>query len=111
MITNIRKGKSPYYGDNVFTHGISRSGYFNKRESDELLTYGYTFAGLADGSLLPINEDEQLFVEQLTTVTTYYPAKLWQKYLHAVEKSKIHHGFAKSNAKSSFSQNNDLEFA
>lgn len=113
MDTTIRKGKVPFYGDHVFTHGISRSGYFNKRESEELLIFGHTLAALANGTLTAENEEEQLFIDQVsaTEPATFYLAKLWQKYLASVTKSKMHHGFAKSSARSTFSQSNDVEFA
>ncbi|OKY27845.1 DUF413 domain-containing protein [Thalassotalea sp. PP2-459] len=113
MNTTIRKGKVPFYGDHVFTHGISRSGFFNKRESEELLIYGHTLSALANGTLTPENADEQLFIEQISSSepATLYLATLWQKYTASVMKSKMHHGFAKSSAKSTYTQNNDLEFA
>ncbi len=101
MQTAIRPGKLLFYGDQVFSHGLSRSGYFNKRESSELEMYGETFLSLSNGSLAPENDEEKQFIEavQSTEETSLYPAKLWKKYLHAVAQSKIHHGFAKSSQK------------
>lgn len=114
MKTKIRKGKSPFFGDQSFSHGLSRSGHFNKREADELTQYGHTMQALAEGSLEPENEEEALFVEEIynQSGSTFYPAKLWQKYENAVQKSKVHHGFAKSNAKSNSSfGDNSSEFS
>ncbi len=101
MQTEIRKGKTLFYGEQVFPHGLSRSGYFNKRESMELEIYGATFAALTDGTLMPENEEEQQFALLINTNTpdAPYSVKLWQKYLNAVARSKIHHGFAKSSQK------------
>ena len=101
MDTTIRKANRKFYGDAIFSHGLSRSGYFNRRESIELEEYGHTFSDLANGSLIPTNDDEHQFVEQLSSnsQTVSYPVQLWRKYLAALEKSKVHHGFAKSNAK------------
>ncbi|GLX78241.1 hypothetical protein tinsulaeT_15810 [Thalassotalea insulae] len=98
MQTEIRKGKTLFFGDKVFPHGLSRSGNFNKRESMELEIYGATFDALTNGTLMPENEEEQQFVLQINTGTpdAIYSVKLWQKYLNAVAKSKVHHGFAKS---------------
>ncbi|WDD97460.1 DUF413 domain-containing protein [Thalassomonas actiniarum] len=98
MKTSIRKGSSPFYGDQSFSHGISRSGYFNKRESDELMLYGKTFAGLSQGTLTPENDEEIRFVGDMQTSdeSSLYPVRLWKKYLDAVEKSRVRHGFSKS---------------
>ncbi|WP_077339076.1 DUF413 domain-containing protein [Pseudocolwellia agarivorans] len=98
MNTTIRKGTLFFYGDRTFARGFSRSGYFNKRESLELEEYGHTLQGLANGLLQPENEEEAQFVRDLESVhaSSLYPVALWKKYLAAVEKSKVHHGFAKS---------------
>ncbi len=113
MNTSIRIGKSPFYGDQTFSHGLSRSGYFNKRESDELIQYGLTLSGLADGTLAPENEEEVQFVADLQSSeeSSLYSVKLWKKYLKSVEKSRIHHGFAKSSAKSNDFSGESLSFA
>ena len=102
MKTTIRASSSPFYGDDTFVHGISRSGYFNKRESEELLHYGKTLAGLEKGELIPENEEETCFVNDIQSGASSepYPVNLWRKYINAVEKSKVHHGFAKNNGKS-----------
>ncbi|WP_169303004.1 DUF413 domain-containing protein [Thalassotalea mangrovi] len=103
MLTNIRKGSAPFYGDQAFSHGLSRSGYFNRRESQELLEYGHTLLSLSQGVLMPENEEEALFVAEMQQADegTLYPARLWKKYLAAVEKSKIRYGFSKANGRSS----------
>ena len=102
MNTTIRKANTPFYGDHTFSHGISRSGYFNKRESDELMAYGKTFDGLTNGSLKPENDEEVRFVADMQTSdeSSLYPVRLWKKYLGSVEKSSVRHGFAKSSGKS-----------
>lgn len=112
MKTLIRKGQSTFFGDNSFPHGISRSGYFNKRESEELALYGKTFEALYNGNLLPENEEEVQFVAAMHTgdESHLYPAKLWKKYLDAVEKSRIHHGFSMSNGKTRDPSGNELSF-
>jgi len=99
MNTTIRKGKLLFFGDETFNHGISRSGYFNKRESQELEEYGYSLQGLMSGLLQPENEEEAQFISDMQSVhlSLLYPVALWKKYLAAVQKSKTHHGFAKSN--------------
>ncbi|WP_286234486.1 DUF413 domain-containing protein [Thalassotalea sediminis] len=98
METSIRVGSKPFFGAEVFPCGLSRSGYFNKRESQELIEYGNTFAELQHGILSPINEEEFLFLIELndTVESTLYPVKLWKKYLHAVQKSRTFHGFSPS---------------
>ncbi|WP_068547832.1 DUF413 domain-containing protein [Thalassotalea crassostreae] len=103
MNTKIRKSNKRFYGDTMFARGLSRSGFFSKRESLELEEYGVTFVGLADGTLTPENEDEELFIREITAnqPSQFYPAKLWQKYLNTLAKSKVHHGFAKSSGKTS----------
>ena len=103
MITTIRQGTRAFYGDIVFPHGISRSGFFNKRESEELIAYGETLQKLALEQLTPCNNEEQQFIEALNTPTNndFYPAKLWQKYTLAVETTKRRHGFINSSTRSS----------
>lgn len=98
MNTTIRKGYAPFYGDQIFPHGLSRSGYFNKRESLELEEYGTSFTALASGAFTPENEEEALFVKEMQSSeeSTLPAVKLWKKYLASVEKSRIHHGFANS---------------
>ncbi len=101
MKTSIRIGKNLFYGDSSFPYGISRSGYFNKRESDELMIYGKTFEGLCNGSLSPVNDEEVQFVEGINSnsESELYPVNLWRKYLVAIDKSRVHHGFSMSNGK------------
>ena len=113
METKIRKGKSLFYGDKVFTRGLSRSSYFNKRESEELMQYGHTMAALYEGTLMPDNSEEVQFVTDLHSndESTLYPVRLWRKYLAAVEKSKIHHGFANSNGRNSDYVPDNMGFA
>ncbi|NMP31698.1 DUF413 domain-containing protein [Thalassotalea sp. M1531] len=113
MKTSIRIGNNMFYGDNSFPHGISRSGHFNKRESDELMIYGKTFEGLCNGSLAPINDEEVKFIKAVNSngESDLYPVNLWRKYLAAVEKSRIHHGFSMSNGKTRDPSGNDLSFA
>ncbi|XQW86780.1 DUF413 domain-containing protein [Thalassotalea piscium] len=103
MDTTIRMGSRIFLGDLTFSHGISRSGYFNKRESTDLEMYGLTLEGLYAGTLEPTNEEEQQFVEQVSQdePSNFYPVKLWKKYLDAVQKSKRRHGFMASESKSS----------
>lgn len=91
-----------FYGDSSFPHGLSRSGHFNKRESQELEQFGHTLLALSTGALTPENEEEQQFVDALNSnaESSLYAVKLWRKYLDAINKSKVRHGFAQSNAKS-----------
>lgn len=113
MKTSIRKGQSEFFGDNAFPHGISRSGYFNKRESEELAAYGKTFEGLQSGGLLPCNKEEELFVAAMLTSdeSHLYPVRLWKKYLETIEKSHTFHGFSMSNGKTKISNSNNISFA
>ncbi|GAA5141846.1 DUF413 domain-containing protein [Thalassotalea piscium] len=103
MDTTIRIGSRMFLGDITFSHGISRSGYFNKRESLDLEMYGLTLEGLYSGVLSPTNEEEQLFVDQVMVdePSNVYAVKLWKKYLEAIQKSKRRHGFMASESKSS----------
>ena len=102
MDTTIRLGARMFYGDSTFSHGLSRSGYFNKREALDLEMFGSTFEGLYLGTLVPDNEEEQQFIMQVQDgqEPELYAAKLWKKYLAAVEKSKRRHGFMASEARS-----------
>ena len=83
METSIRQGVKPFYGDAIFSHGISRSGYFNKRESEELQVYGATFEALLSGALAPKNEEELAFISgmQIQNECDLYSVRLWNKYL------------------------------
>lgn len=103
MDTTIRVGSRIFLGDVTFSHGISRSGYFNKRESMDLEMYGLTLESLYSGVLSPTNNEEQQFVDQVMVdePSDLYPVKLWKKYLDAVHKSKRRHGFMASESKSS----------
>lgn len=113
MKTSIRMGKSNFYGDSIFTYGLSRSGYFNMRESDELAKYGNTFQGLWDGSLSPINEEEKQFINAMKSAneSELYSVYLWKKYLAALDKSRVHHGFSMSTAKTAEPSNDEQFFA
>ncbi len=113
MKTSIRIGKYMFYGDNSFPHSISRSGHFNKRESDELTIYGKTFEGLCNGTLSPVNDEEVEFIEAINNngESDLYSVSLWRKYLAAAEKGRIHHGFSMSNGKTRESSGNELSFA
>lgn len=101
METLIRKGAKPFYGDNIFSHGLSRCGFFNKREAEELFVFGKSFENLSIGLLLPNNEEEAQFVREVkaSEPPVMYCAKLWKKYLNALNKSKSRHGFIKSEQK------------
>ncbi|GLX81131.1 DUF413 domain-containing protein [Thalassotalea eurytherma] len=113
MKTQIRKGQTMFFGDSTFPHGISRSGHFNKRESDELALYGKTFEALHNGKLLPENEEEVQFVASMQKLdeSHLYSVNLWKKYLAAVEKSRVHHGFSMSNGKTRDASGNELAFS
>lgn len=101
MQTKIRKGQRAFYGDSVFPHGIARSGYFNKREAEELELYGDTFEGLLSGRLLSQNREEKRFIANMGVEhTDLYPVRLWQKYLNALAHIKRRHGFMISEARS-----------
>ncbi|RYV01343.1 hypothetical protein SOPP22_13155 [Shewanella sp. OPT22] len=96
MVTTIRVGVKPFYADSTFPHGLSRSGYFCKREAEELKIYGYSLEGLANGSLTPLNEEEALFIREINANSncTLPLCKLWKKYLNAVTQSQLKYGFS-----------------
>lgn len=98
MEADIRMGKVPFYALDTFPHGISRSSYFNKCESEVLIRYGATLQRLLDGSLSPISDDEKNFINQMNghDESYLYSVKLWKKYLAAVEKRRTFHGFSAS---------------
>lgn len=98
METSIRLGKVLFYAENEFPHGLSRSGYFNKRESEELSLYGITLQGLALCLLSPINDEEEKFILDINSpeTSTLYAVNLWKKYLAAVRQKNILHGFTPS---------------
>lgn len=98
METAIRQGKVPFHAIDIFPYGLSRSSYFNKRESEELTKYGHTFFQLQNGLIAPENEEEQMFVDELNSEeeSTLYSVKLWKKFLHAVNKRRTFHGFSMS---------------
>ncbi|MGJ8692672.1 MAG: DUF413 domain-containing protein [Thalassotalea sp.] len=114
METSIRMGSSPFYATDIFPRGLSRSSYFNKRESEELIRYGQTLTGLQAGTLTPENEEELQFIQDLSSAecSSLYPVKLWRKYLNAIQKSKTFHGFSHNTRAThlNFNQNssNDL---
>jgi len=113
METSIRAGIRPFYATDIFPKGLSRSSYFNKRESDELICYGYTLSALLSGELSPENEEESQFIHDINMSedTNLYMVNLWRKYLNAVQKSKSFHGFSPSsrsvNIDLSLSSSND----
>ncbi len=113
MKTSIRMGKSNFYGDSIFTYGLSRSGYFNMRESEELAKYGNTFEGLWDGSLSPINEEEKQFINAMKSAdeSELYSVYLWKKYLAALDKSRVHHGFSMSKGRAEDASSDEQSFA
>ena len=98
MNTAIRIGVATFYDDVNFKFGLSRSGHFNKREAQELHTYGKTLQGLENGSLTPCNEEEKQFVLDIHSkqVSHLYLVNLWRKYLEATQKYLRHHSFMSS---------------
>ena len=79
----------------------------------ELALYGKAFEALQSGKLLPENEEEVQFVAAMLTSdeSHLYSVQLWKKYLAALEKSRVHHGFSMSNGKTRDASGNDLSFA
>jgi uncharacterized protein len=90
MNNTMRLGVRKFYDDINFAGGISRSGFFNIKESENLISYGYTLSGLASGQLIPQNDEEQRFVEQINAEqdSELYFVKLWRKYKRALYLSK-----------------------
>lgn len=101
METTIQLGKRIFLGDQVFSHGLSRSGFFNKRESKELEEYGMRLQALAKGVDLPKNDEEKVFVSEVNgeQMPTLYATKLWRKYIKALTQVKSRHGFLQSESK------------
>jgi len=105
MEKEIRKGQKVFYGDPMFTRGLSRSGFFSLNESRQLEIYGDTFQQLANGTLAPINNDEQRFIHEMNNDVecTLHATRLWKKYQAAIIKSNTFHSFSKSSVSSSAS--------
>ena len=101
MNTLIRKGQSIFFDDINFPYGISRSGHFNRKESEDLAVYGRTFEALQSGKIAPENEDEIKFVKAISAnqESSDYYVKLWKKYINIIEKSRIYYGFSTSSEK------------
>lgn len=112
MDSLIRKGQATFFGDSTFPHGISRSGHFNKRESEELAMYGTTLEGLHKGTILPENDEERQFIVEIqqSEAGELHLSQLWKKYLSVVEKSRVHHGFSRSNGRTRESNSNEHLF-
>lgn len=110
MDTTIRKGRYAFHGDNIFPHGISRSGCFNRRECEELAIYGATLEGLFTDSLSPTNEEEKQFVDEISSPgeNSLAAVILWKKYLAAVEQRSQFHGFSMSNGRQNTTQVNSF---
>lgn len=113
MNTTIRKGKTLFYGDHTFLHGLSRSGHFTLKEAEFLESYGHTLSALANETLQPENDEEQLFVVQVNDEgeTTLHAAKLWKKYLKAINKSKVGHSFSRSSGRTVQDMGNEFSLA
>ena len=113
MNTTIRKGKTLFYGDHTFSHGLSRSGHFTLKEAEFLESYGHTLSALANETLQPENDEEQLFVVQVNDEgeTTLHAAKLWKKYLKAINKSKVGHSFSRSSGRTVQDMGNEFSLA
>ena len=113
MNTTIRKGKTLFYGDHSFSHGLSRSGHFTLKEAEFLESYGHTLSALANETLQPENEEERLFVAQVKDEgeSTLHAAKLWKKYLKAIDKSKVGHSFSRSSGRTVQDMGNDFSLA
>ena len=113
MNTTIRKGKTLFYGDHTFSHGLSRSGHFTLKEAEFLESYGHTLSALANEKLQPENDEEQLFVVQVNDEgeSTLHAAKLWKKYLKAINKSKVGHSFSRSSGSTVQDMGNEFSLA
>ncbi len=94
MNTMIRVGVRPFYAEHTFPYGLSRSGYFSKREAEELSIYGHSLQGLLDNSLVPLNEEESTFTREIASGNCQlHLSKLWKKYMLAISHSKMQYGF------------------
>ena len=112
METAIRVGSIPFYASEPFPYGLSRSSYFNKRESDELVKYGHTLSCLLNGLLAPENEEEAKFIADINNCneSKLYSVRLWRKYLLAIEKRGAFHGFSRSSKNMRTHSSNDAYF-
>ena len=91
MKTDIRKNQSPFYDDANFPRGFSRSGEFSVVESNILSDYGQTLKKLADGSLMPENQEEKRFTDVIdgkVDVETQVE-KTWKKYISLTTTPKV----------------------
>lgn len=98
METNIRVGQRPFFGDPLFSRGLSRCGYFTVKEAKLLEEYGDTLQGLSSGTLVATNDDEARFLKEIHGVgsATSPLVALWQKYVAAIRNSRTSIGFRSS---------------
>lgn len=78
---------SRFYGDAYFPYGLSRSGEFNRRQSELLECHGKAYEGLYQGLREPVNSEEQRFLAvcrgEVEAVSEH--EKVWMLFLRKVE--------------------------
>ena len=94
--------RKPFNDFKNYPYGFTRSGDFSIKEANILGQYGSLYSALTDGSLIPENDQDKLFLEVINEVTECIEDshRVWIKYLKKINRVKIAsiYGGRKSNA-------------
>ncbi len=89
----FRPGKKRFFDNKKFSRGFAKSGDFTLAEEDLLTRFGETMQDLENGVLIPANEAESQFLDELASPdsATNKMAKVWLKYVRLARGRKRFH--------------------
>ena len=81
-----------FFDDVNFPRGFHRSGDFTRDQAQMLESMGVSLKGLHDGSILPVTDEEQRFVEfsQQKLAPTNAVERTWATYVNALARKQIY---------------------
>lgn len=92
-----------FYGDPFFPYGISRSGEFNRQQSQLLQDHGAAYQALCQGKRVPADEEEKRFIEvcQGKADPVSEHEKVWLLFLKKTDKKNLVSAFSMTKPESS----------
>lgn len=81
-----------FFDDVNFPRGFHRSGDFTRDQAQILETMGVSLKGLFDGSIQPVTDEEQRFVEfsQQKLAPTNAVERTWATYVNSMARKQIY---------------------
>ncbi|AMG29076.1 DUF413 domain-containing protein [Grimontia hollisae] len=100
-----------FFDDKHFPKGFARSGYFTIKEAQLLESCGRTMKALFDGTMVPQDEEQQKFVDEVkgrrAAESSY--ALCWLKYLKEINHKHVVYNLCSTSRSSASEDYSDLE--